>query len=60
MAIVKCEHCLGQKTIMGLGMMYYDCPDCDGIGYIKQSEAIKETDVVKAFKPRGRPKKYVE
>ena len=38
MSVIRCESCLGRKTMMGMGGMKKDCPLCKGIGYIKTKE----------------------
>lgn len=46
MTLARCEKCVGQKTVTGLGMMIIKCTACKGIGYI----ADKEKEVVKAIR----------
>lgn len=67
MATQKCKACNGYKQIVALGNITKDCPDCDGIGYIKilvtESECTQKigenVNIVKV-KKRGRPKRNVE
>jgi hypothetical protein len=33
--IQRCPCCIGKKTIIGLGAMIKDCPNCKGVGHIK-------------------------
>jgi phage FluMu protein Com len=35
MTTTRCETCCGKKTILGLGMINKQCPDCKGVGHIK-------------------------
>lgn len=57
--ITRCTSCLGKKTIVGLGMIIKDCPNCDGIGHIKieKDEAPNGQNIERK---RGRPKKAEE
>jgi hypothetical protein len=48
MNLLRCEKCLGRKTIQGLGGMIEKCTGCKGIGYI--SDAVKE--VVKTVRKK--------
>ncbi len=38
--LIRCSQCNGLKRIMGTGHMMHSCPDCLGVGFIKE---IKET-----------------
>lgn len=43
--IIRCECCVGKKTIIGLGGIIKKCPECKGIGFIdakKDDEKKKE------------------
>lgn len=49
MNTIRCPLCLGQKIISSPGMMYKECPKCNGVGYIeiedeksKQAEPIQD------------------
>ena len=35
MTTTRCETCAGKKTIIGLGMISKQCPDCKGVGHVK-------------------------
>jgi len=48
MILLRCEKCLGRKTLQGLGGMIEKCTGCKGIGYI--SDAAKE--VVKTVRKK--------
>ncbi len=32
--IIKCQMCMGGKKLMGLGMIFKDCSDCTGLGWV--------------------------
>jgi hypothetical protein len=62
--LVKCDHCKGMKTVMGLGNMYSDCMYCDGVGHVKvdsnkpssDDQPIPEAAISKALKAQVKPK----
>jgi len=64
-----CDSCKGRKRLLGLGMMYIECPACKGIGWIiedaPKSEVIPAEESVfdetldQPKKP-GRPKGYTK
>jgi phage FluMu protein Com len=35
MSVKRCKKCKGLKQILTLGFVRKNCPNCDGIGYIK-------------------------
>lgn len=40
--IITCPRCKGAKTIIGIGMVEVDCPECDGTGSkFKTEEELK-------------------
>jgi excinuclease UvrABC ATPase subunit len=47
--IERCSCCLGKKTIMGLGSMIKDCPECDGIGHVKVDHVDGYVKTEKAY-----------
>jgi DnaJ-class molecular chaperone len=60
MANKVCERCHGIGEIMSIGMIrMIECDQCLGIGKVKDEDEPVETKVIKPFKRKGRPKKYV-
>ena len=52
----KCDGCFTAKVVMGLGMVEMKCPNCNGVGYIKDVddelaylEEMKEKSVLQTF-----------
>jgi DnaJ-class molecular chaperone len=39
MTTTRCETCQGKKTIIGLGMISKQCPDCKGVGHVKVDDS---------------------
>lgn len=39
---MKCGRCKGSKSVIGLGCIKKTCHVCDGVGYVKQVEGLKE------------------
>lgn len=62
----RCQLCGGTKRIKGMGGIDKLCTECDGIGYVKNSEDILHCNEVKVSskvndtevttKRRGRPR----
>lgn len=38
MQVMRCRTCQGSGQVMGGGMIYHDCLDCDGEGKIEKPE----------------------
>ncbi len=58
--ITRCPCCVGKKTIVGLGAMIKDCPNCKGVGHVTvvlDHDKIKIHTDVESVSRRGRPKK---
>ena len=44
MTTTRCETCVGKKTIVGLGMISKQCPDCKGVGHVKVEPVTDNKD----------------
>lgn len=45
----RCMKCAGCGTLMGGGMIYYDCPNCNGKGNIELSHYDEAIHKIKAL-----------
>lgn len=43
MTTTRCETCVGKKTILALGGLVKECPNCKGIGHVKVEEELKQS-----------------
>lgn len=51
--ICRCNRCEGKKTVMALGNLQKDCPDCGATGYVEKP--LKKNDV-RQTKRKKKPK----
>ncbi len=42
---IRCSVCNGRKTILGMGGMYRDCWECNGVGWVDGTDHADELDV---------------
>lgn len=40
MSVTRCDCCMGKKTVIGLGAIVKDCPNCKGVGYVKVDDDV--------------------
>lgn len=50
--IKRCKTCLGQKTVMGLGMIEHKCKTCAGTGRVFTDSEGQETKIVAPESPK--------
>lgn len=53
MTIVRCECCLGKKTIVGLGNIARKCPGCKGMGYRQCDDLASVQDIQDVDEPKS-------
>lgn len=56
MSLKICPLCSGTKQVATLGLMYSNCPRCEGVGYVKVKDKLDNEPVI-TYKKRGRRKK---
>lgn len=53
MAVTRCESCNGRKTVIGLGCMSKECPECYGVGFVTVKD--EPVPVKRTRKKRSEP-----
>jgi len=57
MIITRCPCCMGKRTIMGMGCLIKECPQCDGVGHIEAKKSDDKIEVKRDKQSRGKDRK---
>jgi hypothetical protein len=48
---------MGKRTIMGMGCLIKECPQCDGVGHIEAKKSDDKIEVKRDKQSRGKDRK---